>query len=313
MIEKLIFGDTNLLYGVVIACIPLAVLALCRRFVTARRALGTTVLLLLLPVGNFSFANYLANAGLGYSEALGCGLFLTGLALLIRAQPTWGGTKSLPLAAAAGALLAASMIVRPNFALAVAWCGAACAWSSLRRGDVRSSIAVSAGLALALWMPFHNWFYGGEFYLVGRTQSLWLALGVGDYTRATIEVLDGRPDSAGVMRVSQQLRAWLGGPGFVDREWLMPLAWATHVVKLGALLVTAWVAVQFAVRSRSIRPPLGVMAVAALLAHVPMLFIWETPARYAMLAWDLCLLVLLVNWRAAPAMTPAAAEDNQLQ
>jgi hypothetical protein len=49
------------------------------------------------------------------------------------------------------------------------------------------------------------------------------------------------------------------------------------------------------------------MAVAALLAHVPMLFIWETPARYAMLAWDLCLLVLVTHaWSDARVV---AAED----
>jgi hypothetical protein len=37
-----------------------------------------------------------------------------------------------------------------------------------------------------------------------------------------------------------------------------------------------------------------VLAVAALMAHVPMLFVFNTIYRYAALAWDLTLLVMIV-------------------
>jgi hypothetical protein len=308
MIEKLVFGETNLLYGVLIAAIPVALFLLCRQLLNARKAWVITAVFVLMPVGNLSFLQYIANGRLGYSEALGCGLFLAGLALLIHTQPPWGGTsRSLWLALAAGATLAASMIVRPNFALSVAWCGAASAWSSGRRGDGWAIVPLGCGLALALWMPFHNWFYGGEFHLIARTEGLWLALGIGDYAVAVRDVITGQTDSATAIRISQQLTSWLGGPAFADRRWLMPLAWAVHALKLLALVVSMWVAARWVSGRSAVRARVGVMAVAALLAHVPMLFIWETPSRYAMLAWDLCLLVLVVHaWNDAHTVV---AED----
>jgi hypothetical protein len=296
MFEKLIFGETNLLYGVLIASVPVAVFMLCRQFLSLRTVWPIAGVFLLMPVGNLSFLQYIANGSLGYSEALGCGLFLAGLALLIHTQPAWGGTsRNLWLALAAGGTLAASMIVRPNFALSVAWCGAASAWSSRRRGDGWAIVPLGCGLALALWMPFHNWFYGGEFHLIARTEGLWLALGVGDYAVAARDAITGQTYSPTAIRVSQQLTSWLGGPAFVDRRWLMPLAWAMHALKLLAFAVSLWVAARWMLGRAALRAPVGVMAVAALLAHVPMLFIWETPSRYAMLAWDLCLLVLVVH------------------
>jgi hypothetical protein len=39
---------------------------------------------------------------------------------------------------------------------------------------------------------------------------------------------------------------------------------------------------------------LGVVAVASLCAHLPMLFIFTTNYRYAMLGWDLSIVVLVV-------------------
>ena len=59
--------------------------------------------------------------------------------------------------------------------------------------------------------------------------------------------------------------------------------------------MSLWVVGLWVPGRATLRPPLGVMAVAALLAHVPMLFIWQTPSRYAMPAWDFCLLVLVVH------------------
>ena len=162
------------------------------------------------------------------------------------------------------------------------------------------------GLPLALWMPFHNWFYGGEFHLIGRSEGLWLALGLGDYALAARDTITGQTHSTTAIRVYQQLTGWLGGPAFVDR-WLMPLAWAMHALKLLAFALSLWVAARWMSGRAALRAPVGVIAVAALLAHVPMLFIWETPPRYAMLAWDLCLLVLVVHaWSDARAVV---AED----
>jgi hypothetical protein len=296
MVEKLIFGDTNLLYALLVPCIPIVVFFLVRHFVGTRWAWAVTATCCVMPVGNLSFLQYLANAKLGYGEAVAGGLFLLGLLVMLRTQAGWGGTeRNLPMVWGAGAALAASMFIRPNYAFAVVWLGAAYTWASLRRRDVGPVVALGLGLALALWMPLHNWYYGGEFYLIsesGRTYAL--SLGVGDYVSAFGDLLRGRADTDAVILTSEQLKGWLWDPGFLVRPELQSLAWAAHGIKLLALTVTCWVVFRGIVGVLAKETALAIVAMAAICAHVPMLFTYTTHYRYAMLGWDLSLVVLIV-------------------
>jgi hypothetical protein len=313
MVEKLIFGDTNLLYALLTACIPIVIFYLIRHLIGTRAAWVITGLFCATPVGNVSFQHYIFNARIGYGEAAGGGLFLLGLVLMLRTQAGWGeAERNRAMVGLAGAALAASMFIRPNFAVAVAWLGAAYAWTSWRRKDVGSIGALALGLGLALWMPFHNWYYGGEFYLISRAgATISLPLGVGDYLSALGDVLRGRLDTHATAVTSAQLSGWLWNPGFVylyaDR--LMPLAWAVHAVELFALIVTCWIACRWVAGGFVKDTKLAVMAVAAILAHAPMLFVYTTDYRYAMLGWDLSLVVLIV-WclpLCSPSAVPAAS------
>ena len=56
-------------------------------------------------------------------------------------------------------------------------------------------------------------------------------------------------------------------------------------------------------------PDLGVIAVAALLAQVPMLFVHSTVERYAVVGWDLCLIVL-IGWQARRVRAGGPARDS---
>lgn len=297
MVEKLVFGDTNLLYALVVPCVPVIVFWLLLHLVPPRWAWALTGLFCVLVVGNFSYLNYIANAKLGYGEALAGGLFLLGLTLLLHTQPEWGGTTQGPaLIWIAGAALACSMFVRPNFALAVVWLGVATAWVCLRRRDTASFLAFGSGLALALWMPFHNWFYGHELYLISKAgATVSVSLGIGDYGSALKDLLNGRTHTTGFETVVRQVTGWLWSPGLLVRPQLTMPAWAVHPVKLLALIVTCWVAVRAVVSRFTHESALGVVAVASLLAHVPMLFIFTTHYRYAMLAWDLSIVVLAAS------------------
>lgn len=295
MVEKLGFGDTNLFYALLVACVPLILFYLMRHLAGIRAAWAITGIFFVAVVGNLSYLQYIANAKLGYGEALASGLFLLGLLAMLRTQTGWGGTeRSLPVVWGAGAALAACMFLRPNYALAVIWLGAAYTWASLKHRDVGSVIALGLGLGLALWMPFHNWYYGGEFYLISASGSSYsLSLGVGDYVVALGDILRGRLDSEAVAVISEQLKGWLWDPGFLVRPGLWPLAWAAHAVKLLALIVTCWVVVRW-VAGRLLGTDLAVVAVAAVTLHIPMLFTYTTHYRYAMLGWDLALVVLIV-------------------
>jgi len=311
MAEKLVFGDTNHLYGLLLACIVIIVFYLMRHFIGTRLAWLITGLFCVIPVGNLSFLQYVTNAQVGYGEAAGVGLFLLGLVLMLRSQPAWGGTdRSLSAVWMAGAALAASMFVRPNFAIAVVWLGVAYLWASWRRKDVATVIALALGLGCALWMPFHNWFYGGEFYWIARSGMAYsLPLGVGDYVSAIGDVMRGRMDSDAVAVTSQQLRGWLWNPGFSFRPALRPLAWAALGIKLLALGVTCSVVLRWVAGRFRRGTDAAVVAVAAICAHVPMLFTYTTHYRYAMLGWDLCLVVAIV-WFVRPRRpsgSPAAS------
>lgn len=311
MIEKFVFGDTNHLYALLVACVPIVVFYLCRHLLRERWAWVVTGVFLLLPVGNLSYLKYLTNAKLGYGEAAAMGLLLLGLVLLLRTESAWGGReRSLPTVWLAGLALAASMILRPNVSYAVIWLGAAYSWMSWNRGDLWRIVVLGCGLALALWMPLHNWIYGGRFVLIMSNSADVFPIGIGEYVSAFGDLLRGRLETEPVKLVAAQMNAWLSGPGPVIVDALLPAAWVAYIARLSALAVTCWVAVRW-LRGRC-ATDLGIVAVAALCAHVPLLFIFDVRDRYAMPAWDLCLVTLIVvvvrQLQARPRVVPRPAE-----
>ena len=296
MLEKLFFGDTNLLFMLLVMLTPLVLFHLIRHFAGSRWAWGVSCMFCLMPVGNLSYLAQIANAKLGYGDTIGEGFFMLAVVLMLRSQPEWGGETSDSRSAwLAGAALAASMFVRPNFAFAVVWMGMAYAWTSWRRRDLHGIAIFALGLGLALWMPLHNWLYGGEFYLISKSgATVSVTLGVGDYLRALSDLVRGRLDTPTVAMTGTHLGGWLWDPGLVVRGILRPLAWCAQVVKLAALVVTCGIAIQRLSRRFDGHPGLPVLAGASLFAHLPMLFVFATQYRYAMLAWDLSLIVLIV-------------------
>lgn len=299
MLEKLVFGDTNLLFALVAACVPVAIFHLIRNLAGNRWAWIATVFFCLVPAGNLSFVQYLANAKLGYGEAIAGGLFIGGLAVLLNHPPGRAPKRADGSLMLAGAALAASMFIRPNFALAVVWLAVYYAWAGWRQRAYWPVAALGAGLSLALWMPFHNWYYGHEFFLIARSGTSYsLALRPSHYLSAASDMLRGHFDTDAAGIVLRQLHGWLWDPGFVIRPELTAVAWALHILKIVALLVTCWTVARWAIGRLVDRPGLGVIAVAALLAHAPMLFTVTTAYRYAMLGWDLSL-VVLIGWIAA--------------
>lgn len=297
--EKLVFGDTNHLFALALAVIPVVFFYLIRRIVGTLPAWLLTAIFCVVPLDNLSFLQYVMNARAGYSDGIGAGVFLLGLVLLLHHQP---GTSDRRLACVwtGGAALALSMFIRPNFAFAVVWVGAVYAWLSWGRKDVRAVAAVAAGLALALWMPFHNWYYGGELYLISRSgATISVPLGVRDYAAAVRDAVQGNTDSASVTATRAQLEGWLWSGGFAFEGSSPTVDRTARLLRLMALAVTVWVLLTSAVTRRAGRNELALISGAALWAHVPMLFIFSTYHRYAVLAWDLSIVVLIV-WLLRP-------------
>ena len=294
MVEKLVFGDTNHLFALVLAAIPIVVFYTMRRFVGPLPAWVVTGMFCVMPIGNPSFLQYVTNARAGFGDGVGAGLFLLGLVLVLYNQPAASG-GSLVSVWVAGASLAGSMFIRPNFALAVAWLGCLYAWIAWTRRDWYRIFAMSAGLGLALWMPFHNWFYGGEFYLISRSgATISVPLGLRDYLSAATDVLYGRTATSAMAATSTQLAGWLWGSRFFYTNAWQPLLPVVHIIELFAFATVVWVVCQWVTRRASTDIALTFIAGAAIWAHVPMLFIFSTYYRYSVLAWDLSVIVLII-------------------
>jgi hypothetical protein len=300
--EKILFGDTNLGYAAFVALLPWFVYLLVKRLTTARWALAGCLIFLFCPLGSLSFIQYIQNAKLGYAEAVGFGLFTLGSYLLVRSQPRWRGMQDPVSAFLGGACLAAAMFVRPNLALAVPVLGLFFVAASWRDRDTRSILAAAAGLACALWMPLHNYAYGGQFVLISAAgSSISIPVGPMTYIRAVSEAIGGNVEGDNVTTVTRQVTGWLTAQPRLPVAWLQVLTGIFLWLRLATLAVAVFVAVRFSRRG----DPLAAFAWSTLAVHVPMLFVFASAQfRYAMIGWDLSAIVALVllarTWRTSP-------------
>ncbi len=122
-IEKNIFGDTNLGYTAFVALLPYFLYLLIKHVAGYKWALASALFFVFLPLGSFSFLQYIQNAKLGYAEAMGFGLFIFGLYLFMRSNPRWGGERDRFFAFIGGMFLAASMFT-PRILLLPSQCSA---------------------------------------------------------------------------------------------------------------------------------------------------------------------------------------------
>jgi len=284
MVEKMLFGDTNHLFALMLAAIPIIVFYLMRRFIGALPAWIVTGGFLILPVQHLSFLQYFTSGRAGYADWLGAGLFLLGLTLVLYHEP---GTPHRKLAqvTAAGAALAASMCIRPHVGLAVLWIGCLYVWLSWSRKDLRAALALAGGLVLVASVPVHNWYYGREFNLLTRRHATSLDQGL------VARIVAEGPDGGACAVVRDQLAGWLWNPGFAYAPSSPPLQWPARSLRAVALVITAWVTVCFV--RRGTLTDLMFIAGAALGAHGAMLFVFGHHQRF-LLAWDLSMVVLIV-------------------
>lgn len=293
MVEKLVFGETNHLFALMLASFPLVMFYLLRLFLGALPAWIVTAGFLVVPVQHFSFMQYFSSGRAGYADWLGTSILLFGLTLLLYREPG-AQDRSLAQVWTGGTALAAAACVRPHYGLAVAWVAAVYAWQSWRRRDLPAALVLGAGLALAFWVPFHNWYYGGALTPVTQSQSTSLDRGL------VVRILAGDLRNAGIAAVDQ-ITGWLWSPGFAYVPTLPLLQWPARVIRMVALVVTASVAC--APRRRGVRPDLRLVAGAALWAHAAMFIVFGHHQRY-LLAWDLSMIVLVVWLLSAPSPRP---------
>jgi hypothetical protein len=97
------------------------------------------------------------------------------------------------------------------------------------------------------------------------------------------------------VKIGHQFKGWLWVPGLVIRREVLPVAWAMQVIKLFALFTVVWVLVRWSLSGFRKGTDLAVVSGASIGALIPMLFVFSPIYRYAMLGWDLALIVLIVS------------------
>jgi hypothetical protein len=300
MVEKLIFGDTNHGYALISAFIPVLIYYLVSHFVGSAWAWRVLLLFLLIPSGGFSYLYLLILAKLGYGETLASFLYLLGLLLLLKIQPSWGGSYkyTFPVAWFSGFFLALSMFVRPNFSIAVVFLGGLYVLKTVFQKKYKFAMSFILGLSVALWMPFHNWFYGGEFYLISKSGSnLLITFNIFDYINVLVNYLQSGMVTPKGYELIEHTKAWAFNPGHVPHSSINWFSWLMLVVKLSGLLLLFWISLGVMRKTLENDKGLAIVSISTLLLFAPILFVMIsefTSQRYISLAWDLSVMILII-------------------
>lgn len=300
MLEKIVFGSTHLGYYLVLALCPLVIYGLARCFVGTPWAMLMALVFLLIPASwNFSFSQYVLLGRLGYPASMGNILFFLGAALWLR--NAFGvlccGRSSLLFLG--GVCLFLAVFMRPNNAIPVAVLGGLFVLWMLSNRRWLVALLVIAGMGTGLWMPLHNLVYGQAFYLITNSTGVALTVSTGDYIQAASDFLSGREGSESVAFVSERLRQIFLSPPQIYPSWMDVFAPAGVALRLLALLLVLGGLVR--VRWKDI--PFSLMAVAMLASFPFLLFIFFPQPRYAMLGWDLAIMlgfVIVVRYVLGP-------------
>ncbi len=282
-LEHFIFGDTFFGYLLALLLLPFLVLAIFRRFFSARAALGMTLVFIAIPIGALfgtSFFHYAKWAARGFADPAAAIAFLAGLIMLIGRTPQ-GPNANLLSALGAGLLFALALWIRPNLAPGAAVLLGGAGLAALWFCEWRRLAGLCVGFLPVFGMALHNWYFGGVFVLFSSNVAIADALPMppSAYVAAVTELL--RLDFGGeqIRRGLLQWMRWLAGPS--ESFAMVPL----HAAAIAVLLRVAFV--------RMFDPWLRLIALATLALH-PVAWFYLSYDRYYYLTWLLTLLVLAV-------------------
>jgi hypothetical protein len=289
-LEHVIFGESYLGYLSLILLLPIALFALFQRFVPRIWAIACTVIFVAIPVGAIfgtSFFHYAKYAGRGYADPAAAIFALCGTLFLIGATREGPGRHFWP-AVGAAVLLALAVFLRPNLAPYVGVIGLGAGLAALMQRQWKRAAGLAAGVAPAAFMPWHNWYFGGEFVLFSKNSAhaqIFL-MPPSSWLKAAGEILTLDWGGAHVKSGVVQLANWLSGP---SESYL--------TIPLGIAAVIVVIAVTF---QRAYDPWLRLIAAATLAQHGVML-VYATTQRYHLFTWLMTFLIVTA-WTYATAM-----------
>jgi hypothetical protein len=282
-IEFLFFGDTFLLYLLLLLAMPLIVHAAVARFAGGAWAFVFTLGFVMVPVGavfGTTYVSYVSWGARGYSDTLGVMAFLAGL-VLIAGPPGMRFDTHVARAFWGACLMAIAVIFRPNLAPAVAVMlgGVGLAAAYLRQPGRLAALCL--GFSVILLCGWHNWHFGGVIVPLSANAAApnVLRMTPSDYLTAVGELMRFQFQGEKLSGAIAQVIALLSGPANL---WpAIPLHIAAYAILLRVVM------------SSRFEPMLRLCALASI-ALIPVALIYLVTVRYNLLMWLLMAMVVAV-------------------
>jgi len=191
----------------------------------------------------------------------------------------WGG----------GVLLAAATFLRPNLIVAAALLLAFLAVFHLRRSDRGAVALLGVGFLPVLWMPFHNWYFGGKWILLTAAGDINLLMPPARYFEAIVNLLSGHFQADAVSAAITHLGRWLNwqrAATILSSALVLSFLWLSKsrfsLADARRVLHAAVFCVEF-------------MALALVVGGLhSVLWFYHPNGRYSDLAWQLTIVLLVV-------------------
>ena len=283
-LEMIVFGDSNLGYLSLVLLMPMLILRLFQRFLPDRSAWAMTLIFVAVPVGEIlgtCFVDYAKWAARGFADPATYILFVA--ALLVLLGPRNDGPRNAFAPAFFSALLfALATTVKPVIALAVAVMLGGAGLAALYGRQWRRLAGLCIGFVPVFNMALHNYVFGGAYVLfsTNATAPANTPMEPWAYIDAARELFALNFRGPHIDQAALQIVHWLSGPSQLA---------VTIPLHIAAVVITVHV---LATKHR-FDPWLRLIALAALVQHIPALFYGDAP-RYYFLAWLLTALVCLV-------------------
>lgn len=255
----IVFGETNFGYLAMMLAFPLLVYGVIRLLLP--RFWGLAV----LAVASSLIFQCITYASGGYADPMGYALFLAAMWLMLKPSANlntrWFGFL----------ILALSVFVRPNLAVAALLLILFYLWQSSRTMPLRAALISSSGFGVILLVPIHNYVFGHRLVPLTAAASIPenLKAPPAAYIHALADLVSGDWASASVEVVARHLHNFLAS--WVILGLLLGLAAWAYRKRVQTAMTIGWLLVTVGM-------------------FLPFLF-YDASRRYRLLAW-LCAIIL---------------------
>lgn len=267
-LQSIIFGEYMYGYILIALFLPLIIFKILKFFIHEKVAFIFIMSFLFFPIFErygFGYFNYIRELVRSHSEVLGIFLFLTGYLIYLRDH---NNKLSIYFS---GFLFALSGIVRPDYILAIAILWLYISFNLLNKRLILF-FTFNIGVLIILILPLHNFYFGNEFVLTTKAQSIALKIHPFEYFNFVKNYFYNETDLILKNKIINQLLGWNNYSDF-HRFLVFLLVFISFFSK--------------------IKPNTRVLILAAM-SQQSLLFFYHSGGRQSYFAWLLIFLSLIL-------------------